>query len=275
MADPLSGAAAAGGAMNPWGALAGGLAGGIGGMLQGAQADRRGYGKATKQRKLGLGLFGLGDYGAINTLQGQVGNRALTAEDFAKAGIDPSTSSYAQMVLKGGMPGIRSDYQKKFLENLEGGFAGAEEAITGAAGQSRESVLGEREKAKADTTTSLQQAGLASSNIAQQARANVSYQAGRALSEIDTQLGSALSDLRLSKSQAMDSVLARNLGLDEQTFGELMGFLVGPSGYGPNASSQFFSGQGGGFTSSGVDMTDVGAGLSDIIKSLGDIFGKK
>jgi hypothetical protein len=255
---------------------AGALAGLGGGLYQGNVQERRGYERSTKQRKHGLSLMGVGDWGAIHQAQMKAGNRSLTADELASLREGGAGGSYLDLLEAGGIHGVRKQYQQDFMSNLEKGYGGARDAVTGAAREARGDVYGERQRGIADVQQGMQQAGLQSSNIAQQARANVSYQTSRALSKIDTALGQSLADLDIQQSGAMDAAMARNLGLDEQTAFEMMGYLVGPSGYGPNASSQYFGGSSG-FQPQSIDMGAVGAGgaaLGDVLQQLGGyLFG--
>lgn len=253
----ISGAAsgaAAGSAIAPgWGTLIGGLAG-LAGGLGGSGPDL--YEQATKARRAGLPLMGFGDYNQFGQLMHDLGAGAPI--DWSKY----KDTAFGDIAMRGGIGGIRKDYGAQFIQNINEGYKGADTAIQGQGKLARQDITAERARGMADVGQSMQDAGLVSSNIAQQAKANVGYQTSKALTGLNTEIANMLSQLKLSKSQAMDSALARNLSMEERTNAELMSFLTGGAGYGPGA------GLGGDAAVNSPNWSAVGKGATGIFDSL-------
>lgn len=243
------------------------LTGGLdlwGGFNQGKVDERRGYDRAVETRKLGSWMSGVGypDFQKI-------------WRDIGAGTFDPKSGKYGDnplidLINRGGMPGVRSEYMGQFLDNIKQGYKGAAGAIQGQGRHARQSALGAKQQGMADVGQSMQDSGLQSSNIAQQAKANVSYQTSKAIGEIDMELASMLSDLNISKAGAMDSALERNLALEGQNANELMNFFVGPAGFGPYAQNQGLGGYGysGGASPNFGQMGEGLGGLMDFLQSI-------
>ena len=178
-------------------------------------------------------------------------NKSSKAHDAAKDarlraiglfGLDPN--NYLSFNRQG-LFDTRDQFKRESMQNIREGYRKAEGHLRGMGRASRQAARAGGKRQSAGMQQSMADRGLYNTTVMDNAQRGISADTSRVISEINQSMGQLRSQLELDRTEAVDTALGRNLGLDEQTAWDWFKMMVGDAGWGSGASNFFGFGRSG------------------------------
>lgn len=133
----------------------------------------------------------------------------------------------------------RDRFKRESMANIQSGYRNAKRDIRHAGTAAKREARAAGTQAQAASQQSMASRGLYNTTVMDNATRGISADTSRAIQDIQLSLGQMRSQLELDRTEAIDTALGRNLGLDEQSAWDWFKFMVGSAGFAPGTTNAF------------------------------------